>query len=144
MKFLNFNATKTSALFFMLLIFIHCSSPIDKEDLKLLNGYWQIEKVVLNGETKVFPPNLQADYFYLNQDLKGFRKKLIPRLDGKFEKNNSQEQISITFVEGKSFIVYATAFNTWKEEIIELSNSSLIVINEDGRTYYYIPFTLIN
>lgn len=137
MRFLNF-----SSLLLCFILFVNCSKKISKEDLQLLNGYWEITTVSIDGETKELPTALKADYFYLNDELKGFRKKLTPRFDGKFQKNNDQESLSIIFVKEQPFLVYETKYATWKEEIISLSKDELQLLNNEGKLYTYKPFKL--
>lgn len=137
MKFLNF-----SGLLIGLILFTNCSKKVSKEELQLLNGYWEIASVTIDSETKELPASLKADYFYLDNELKGFRKKLTPRFDGKFQKNNDQESLSVIFVKEKPFIVYETKYNTWKEEIISISENQLQLLNNEGKLYTYKPFKL--
>ena len=59
-----------------------CKQNITESDLNNLNGYWEIEKVILpNGEKKDYKVNETIDYFKLVKN-KGFRKntaKLVIR-----------------------------------------------------------------
>ena len=93
MKFL-----KSSILLVCLTFLVSCTKQITKEDLQLINGYWEISTVTIGGETRELPTSLKTDFFYIDNNLKGFRKKLTPRFDGKFQKNNDQESLSIIFV----------------------------------------------
>ena len=138
MKFL-----KSSILLVCLTFLVSCTKQITKEDLQLINGYWEISTVTIDGETRELPTSLKTDFFYIDNNLKGFRKKLTPRFDGKFQKNNDQESLSIIFVKEKPFIVYETKFNTWKEEIISISENQLQLLNNEGKLYTYKPFKLI-
>lgn len=77
--------------FFLFFIFMGCTPKIVEEDLKNLNGYWEIEKVTFpNGETKDYSVSTTIDYIEL-KDGGGFRKKVQPRFNGTFETSNDAE-----------------------------------------------------
>ena len=127
-------------IYSILLVFfiISCTEKIDKKNVSLLNGYWEIEKVNLpNEESKEYKINESVDYFKISDNLKGFRKKLVPQYDGKFLTNEVQENISIFFNGDIAFITYKTDFATWNEEIVKLTNEELILKSEQGIAYVY-------
>ncbi|NQY06983.1 MAG: hypothetical protein HRT68_12560 [Flavobacteriaceae bacterium] len=117
-----------------------CSTTVSKESLHHLNGYWQITKVEAGDQTREYPPALQADYFYVNESFNGYRKKLSPQINGKFLKNNSQEDFKLNFVEDLTYIAYSNNLSNWQELIIAVSEEELILQNEEGIRYHYIRF----
>lgn len=122
----------------LFLMLISCSKSIEKIDIRYLNGYWEIEKVVLpNGESREYKINESIDFFEINDSLKGFRKKLIPQFDGKFLTNEVYERFSIEKQKNLLFITYKTDFAFWKEEILKLTNDNFEVKNQQGIHYYY-------
>ena len=69
----------------LMVLFVGCSPKISQEDLQLLNGYWEIEKVIFPiGETKDFKSSTTIDFIELD-GMKGFRKKVQPKFNGTFE-----------------------------------------------------------
>ena len=141
-------------LFFLLLFsffFVSCKQQIYHSDFSKINGYWEIEKVILaSGEKKEYKVNETIDYFELRQaqpdnQFSGFRKKVSPQMDGKYLVNDVAETISITSEKSEYFINYKTKYISWKEEIIELQDSVLVLKNNDNVFYHYkksIPFSL--
>ena len=141
-------------LFFLLLFplfFVSCKQQISHSDVSKINGYWEIEKVILaSGEKKEYKVNETIDYFELRQaqpdnQFSGFRKKVSPQMDGKYLVNDVAETISITSEKSEYFINYKTKYISWKEEIIELQDSVLVLKNNDNVFYHYkksIPFSL--
>jgi hypothetical protein len=127
------------------LILVGCKQEITSSDISKINGYWEIEKVILkNGEDKNYKVNQTVDYFEL-KGKKGFRQKVIPQLDGSYLTNNLKEEISISNVNGDFYMNYSTPFGKWKEEIIEIRDSILVVKNKDDLEYHYkkqIPFSI--
>ena len=64
------------------LIFYSCD---EKKNLQYMNGYWEINSVMIEGkEIKNYPFSGTVDYFILDEN-KGFRKKVKPKIDGSFE-----------------------------------------------------------
>lgn len=135
----------TITLFLSLLLLVSCNQSITDEDIAKLNGYWEIKKVVLkDGEKKDYKINETIDYFQL-KDKKGFRQKVMPQLDGTYKTNNLKEEISISNEKGSFFVNYTTSYGKWKEEIIEIQDSVLVLKNKDDLEYNYKrykPFSL--
>ena len=66
-------------------LFVSCQQKIKKEDIAKINGYWEIEKVVFeDGKNKDYTVNESYDYFEIGKNNSGFRKKVMPQLDGTF------------------------------------------------------------
>ena len=128
-----------------------CKQDITEQDITKINGYWEIKKVILkDGEKKDYKINETIDYFQLRQaqsDKKwnGFRQKVMPQLDGTYKTNNLKEEISISNENGSYFVSYSTSYGKWKEEIIEIQDSVLVLKNKDDLEYNYKrykPFSL--
>lgn len=136
---------RTGLLLLLSFVLISCRQEITDADLNKLNGYWEIEKVILkDGEKKEYKVNPTIDYFKL-KGKKGFRQKVMPQLDGKFQTNNIRENIVVTSTDGVVYLNYTTGYGSWKEAIIELHDSVLVVKNTAEIEYHYkkhIPFSL--
>ncbi len=128
-----------------ILLLVSCKSDISKEELSKINGYWEIEKVHFpNGENKEYTINETNDYFEIKND-KGFRKKVIAQLNGKYLENGLAEKISVEFKEDMVLLHYTTPYAKWTEEVTELSDENLVLKNNDNLEYHYkrpIPFSL--
>jgi len=132
--------------FITLYLFFGCSTKIDEQDIKQLNGYWEIEKVTFaDGVTKEFNVNPAIDYIEL-KGLEGFRKKVYPKFDGTFETTDDAEYFIIAKVDDKIEIRYKpsitldTRMFSRAETLIQLSDSQFSVINSDTITYTYKRF----
>ena len=125
-------------ILFVSLLFISCQQKIEPADIAKLNGYWEIEKVVFeDGESKDYVVNESYDYFQIGKNNSGFRKKVMPQLDGSFIVNDTQETVKVRFVEDKVFLDYTTSYAKWSEELIEISDSKMIFINSEKIQYFY-------
>jgi hypothetical protein len=129
---------KTKILFILpVLLFFSCNDTIKESELQNLNGYWEIEKVILpDGEEKEYKANETFDFFQL-KDKSGTRKKGIQQFDGTFLTNDVSENFTIEFKDGICYINYKTDFATWKEEIKSISKEKLIVKNKNDLEYHY-------
>ena len=133
-----------SIAFFLLLS--ACQQKVTPNDIAYLNGYWEIEKVVFsNGSKKEYTYNESYDYFQIKEN-SGFRKKVMPQLDGRFLVNNQIEKIKITFENEDVYINYTTPIAKWKEKIEAISKDKLIIINASKAQYHYkkaIPINIL-
>jgi len=127
------------------LCFISCSSKIDKEDLKNLNGYWEIEKVTFkDGTSKEYKMSTTLDYIHVIDTI-GYRKKVQPKFNGTYETSNDAEAFSITKENVTLFLNYSSdEISKRKEKLVTLNENTFTVINEEEIMYTYKKFTPIN
>ena len=85
---------------------------------------------------KEYKVNETIDFFKIESN-KGFRKKVMPQLDGSYLTNDHQEDIIITFKDGDATIQYKTNYASWDENIIELTNDKLVLKNQQELEYHY-------
>ncbi|MFK8280932.1 lipocalin family protein [Capnocytophaga cynodegmi] len=119
------------------IILVSCNQQIKESDLQHLNGYWEIEKVVMpDKSTKEYKVNTTYDYIEIKNS-EGFRKKVYPQLTGNFQTNDDSEVFKITKEDNVFKMNYENGENQWTE-ILELVNeTSFVVKNEANITYHY-------
>lgn len=128
----------TFRILLLSLLFVACQQKIEPADIVKMNGYWEIEKVVFDeGEDKEYKMNESYDYFKIDTNNKGIRKKVMPQLDGTFLVNDTYEKVSVQFKGDKAYLQYATPYAKWSEEIITLTEDELIVLNAEKKEYHY-------
>ena len=136
---------KPFVIFFVIFLIFSCNQKIEKDDIAYLNGYWEIEKVILSdGEKKEYKISETIDYFKIDAGL-GFRKKVLPQLDGTYIVNDQKENIKIITIQNEFFVEYSTDYAKWKEKIVAVSNEKLVLKNEQNLEYHYkkpIPFSI--
>ena len=137
---------KKTILFFLFgIVLVSCKQSIADKDLTKINGYWEIQKVNFpDGNKKDYKVNETIDFFMV-KDNKGFRQKVMPQLDGTYLTNNLKETILISNKDGNYYINYATNYGKWKEEILEIKDSVLVLRNKDDLEYHYkrqLPFSI--
>ena len=130
---------------FVLSTVLSCKQKISDADILNLNGYWEIEKVMLpDGEKKEYKINETIDFFKV-ENKKGFRKKMMPQFDGTYLTNDINEDLEIIIKDEHATIKYTTEFANWEETIIELTAEKLVLKNKQELEYHYkrpIPFTV--
>lgn len=134
--------------FFGLLIFTaliaSCSQPISSEDLKNINGYWEIEEVETpDSQAKIYGQNTSVDYIELKNN-EGFRQKMMPQFDGKYLTNDLRENIKIVEEENKFYLDCSTEYAQWREEIVAIDSINLTIKNDQNITYKYKRFEPLN
>lgn len=119
------------------LLFVSCKQHVDEKDLVKINGYWEIEKAELpDGSKKEYKVNTTIDFFEI-KGKKGFRKKVMPQLDGTYLMNDLSENITVMNREGDIILNYSTPYAKWKEEIVELTDKTLVIKNDQDIEYHY-------
>lgn len=123
---------------FVSFLFISCQQKIEPSDIAKINGYWEIEKVVFEqGKDKDYTINQSYDYFQIDKNNMGFRKKVMPQLDGTFIVNDTYENVKIRFENEKVFLDYSTDYAKWTEELIAISKDKLVLKNAQNKEYHY-------
>lgn len=129
---------------FTLIVLTSCSKTPEINP-KALNGYWEIEKVILpNGKEHIYKVNESLDYFKLNDKLVGYRQKIKPTLNGTYTATAELEHVYLKIKGDSLNIFYETAFAKWKETILELNTDRLKIVNPDNNVYIYKRFTPLN
>lgn len=122
-----------------------CNQTITSDDMKKINGYWEIEKVILaDGTKKEYKVNETIDYFEIKKN-KGFRKKVVPQLDGSYLINNQLENIEIVQNNDLYYLKYTTKYTKFKEQIVAIHDSVLVLKTAQNVEYHYkkpIPFSV--
>ena len=119
------------------------SSPKDKIDF--IEGYWEIKEVKKDNKLiKEYNVNLSVDYFKVNDDLTGFRKKVTPTLNGTFTVTQDQAPFTLKAENDSLNIYYNYNDVITKETVIKATKDELVIVNTQGFCYIYQPYKSIN
>ena len=133
----------TIATIFLVLL-VSCKQKIVPKDIANMNGYWEIERVDLpDGDHKEYKMNEVYDFFDIKNN-KGYRKKVMPQLDGTFLANDASENVEIVFLKDQVFLKFKTEYATWKEELKQISATEMVVENDKKIEYKYKKTAPIN
>lgn len=123
--------------FCLLFILIAFSCRKEPVEIKNIAGYWEIEKVIAPGkEKKEYKINETFDHFSISGN-GGVRSKVQPQFDGTFLVNNQPENFTVEMQNGSTILNYATPFATWKEQVVKLEDSALVIKNSEDIEFYY-------
>lgn len=133
MKYSNYNIKK-KYIYLLLFIFFGCNNS-KKIDTSLLNGYWIIDHVSENNEAFELNDIVLAD-FYEIIDGSGWRTKVKPLINSKYQVANSKVFFKLLRNNEKISLIIKTPWDNWEEELIKLDSISLILKIKD-KTYHY-------
>ncbi|MGY5851005.1 lipocalin family protein [Salegentibacter sp. F14] len=123
------------------IVLLSCGSPDPSEQIQYIEGYWEIDKVELPGDSvREYSINENIDYFQLKDSL-GFRKKLQPQFDGSYKTSENAETLRIKIENDSLRLYYKTPFDQWKETLLHADKDKMSILNEDGIIYHYKKFT---
>ena len=123
--------------FFIFFQFISCNIS-EKQNLKNIEGMWEIYSVSSNGE--VFYPKGRpplVDYYVFNADSTGIKKKLKPNFNNTY--TSSLDELHFEIKKAKSghiFLNYYSNSNSWREKIKKLTKKELIISNNKFEYHY--------
>ena len=124
----------------LLILLYNCQSD-EIRKIPFIEGYWEIVSVTKEyKKIKEFKISGTIDYFKINADLSGYRKKVTPRFDGAFEISKDVSNFKLSIESQKLWINYLVNGVTYSEEITRANESSLIIANSDGFIYTYKPY----
>lgn len=130
-------------IFITSLLFSSCAKN-PEQFIVYINGYWEIESVTLaNGTKKEYKINEIIDFIKINDSLTGFRKKLKPRFDGKYEMSLDAETLQLKIENNSLNIYYRTKYAKWKETVLIANKKQLQIVNQNNDVYLYKRFTPI-
>lgn len=117
--------------------FLACSEKVTKEELKQLNGYWEISQVTFaDGQKKAYKVNPNVDYIEL-KEMTGFKKKVTPKFNGTYDTSNDAETFTIIENDGGFLFSYKNKLTQWEEKITEITANRFSIKNEANISYTY-------
>lgn len=138
------NRIKFILIAIVIAVTFSCKQTNHKEQLSHINGYWEIEEVIMpGGEKKDYTINTLIDFIQIS-DSTGFRKKVAPQLDGSFKITDDSEKIEVKIEDNKVQLYYTTPFHSWKETVERADETHLIIENEDDKIYKYKRYEGLN
>lgn len=132
-------------LFIGLFLLLMSCGPSPEALLPFVDGYWQISQVKQDnkviGEYTISPI---VDYWQINEDGTGFRKKVMPNLEGKLIVTQHSAPFTISTADNTLTINYDDNGNSFKEVIVKANENELVITNDQGLVYFYKPYEPID
>jgi hypothetical protein len=134
---------KRVAVVFLIIILSSCGQ--NPEDyVQHLEGYWEIQQVKKDNQIiKEYKISTTVDYFEVNEDRTGFRKKVAPNLEGKFIVTQHESPFELKIEDNRLHIYYTVNNIEFKETIVKASEEELIITNQEQVLYIYKPYQKI-
>ena len=131
-------------LLVIILLVMGCkSNPV--KYIKFIEGYWEIESVYEDNQLlRTFKINSGIDYFKINSDLKGFRKKLKPNFSGTFQTSKDVLNFKIEIQNNGLFLNYIDNATSFREEVLEANKEKLVIKSNSGLVYNYKPYEALD
>lgn len=132
-------------ILFGLLILVCSCSENPENLLQHINGYWEIQEVILSDGTKrEYSINETIDYIKIDENLKGFRKKMKPGLNDTYFTSEDAEGISAKIENNQLILQYTTPYANWNETVLSASEETLKIVNDNNVVYLYKRYQPIN
>jgi len=132
-------------ILFCLLIIVSSCSENPENLLRHINGYWEIQEVILSDGTKrEYSINETIDYIKIDENLKGFRKKMKPGLNDTYFTSEDAEGISAKIENNQLILQYTTPYANWNETVLSASEETLKIVNDNNVVYLYKRYQPIN
>lgn len=130
-------------LFICILMFVSCgynNKDANEIDIKKLNGYWEIVQAQNPyGKNVIYSINQTIDYIELKDSL-GFRKKLNQTVGEKLKTSQDLEKFQVIVENDTVKLAYNTLYSNWKESVLRLNDSLMLLKNENDFLYTYKKF----
>jgi len=126
----------TLIVLFIFSLFTACKR-VTNDDLKYLEGYWEISKVESHGE--IFSPKGSApavDHYQMINDHMGIKKKMVPSFSAQYNSSEDAIQFRILSKDGGYSIQFFSSLEQWEEEIKTLTAQEMILFHSD-KSYHY-------
>lgn len=134
---------KKLAYIFIVLLITSCSENPENY-IQYLDGYWEIKQVKKDNKIiKEYNISTSVDFFKVNEDMTGFRKKVAPNLNGKFMITQHESPFELKIEDNKLNIYYTLNNIEYKETIVSASEEELIITNQEQVLYIYKPYQKI-
>lgn len=126
------------------LLLAGCKDLPGPEQVKYLDGYWEIAQVEFpDGGTRDYPVNTTVDYYHL-EGRKGYRKKLQPNADGTFATSDDALPLQVAVNSGGLTLVFEGDSGTWEEHVEALTPEEMTLLHSNGLRYRYRKYEPIN
>ncbi|MGB3590551.1 MAG: hypothetical protein WBA16_02610 [Nonlabens sp.] len=130
---------KTYRLLLFSLLLVGCAQDPDQV-LANLEGYWSIEKVVLeDGTDREYPFTSSLDHFTLTNN-SGTKNRVVPRYDNVMVSTETPIPFKIKQSDSATLLVFEEGAAQYTQTLVKCSEEQLILEHENGMKYYYKPY----
>jgi hypothetical protein len=123
-------------LLFLILGISACSNSVE-DQVAQLEGYWNIEKVVLSdGSEKEFPFSNHMDFFVI-EGSNGMKHRVSPKYDGTMVDYGSPVPFKWDDQDGELVLTFNEGDESYQQTVVTSTSKELVLLHENGTKYYY-------
>lgn len=123
-------------LLFLILGISSCHNSVENQVAKL-EGYWNIDKVVLaDGSEKEFPFSNHMDFFVI-EGSKGMKHRVSPKYDGTMINYGSPIPFKWENDEGLLVLTFNEGDRSYRQAVVTATSKELVLLHDNGTKYYY-------
>ncbi len=129
-------------LVLLLTLTLYSCGKTPSEQIQQLEGYWNIDKVVLpDGKEKEFPFSNHMDFFEIEGN-NGKKYRVSPRYDGTMVEYGSPVPFKWEEKDGALTLTYKDGEQSYQQTVTKCNAERLILLHENGTEYYYEAYTI--
>jgi len=128
---------KHLVLFLILSLGLTQCTQVKQQDIRRIEGYWEIESVHSHGE--IFTPKGGApvvDFYHLISPHQGLKKKLHTNFSGVYERSDDKATFTIEQSQGAFYLSFEDALQKKKKKIIKINADELILFHSEKEYRY--------
>lgn len=124
-----------------ILLLTSCSNNVD-EQLKNIEGYWNIETAILpDGSEREFPFSNHMDHFEI-EGKQGIKYRVSPTYDGGFVNYGSPVYFTCETVDGELLLQFKDGVESYTQTVEKATTNKLVLKHQNGTIYRYSSYTL--
>ncbi|WP_438969414.1 lipocalin family protein [Nonlabens sp.] len=128
-------------LIYILLIFVFVSCDSNEEKIKALEGYWNIDEVILpNGSEREFPFSNHMDHFEVD-GFNGVKNRVSPTYDGGFINYGNPIYFQWEEKDGDIWLTFQEGEASYMQTVETATKETLVLLHENGTRYTYKAYT---
>lgn len=128
-------------LIYLLLIVVFISCSNNEEKIKAIEGYWNIDEVILpNGSEREFPFSNHMDHFEID-GFKGVKNRVSPTYDGSFVSYGDPVSFVWEEKKGDLWLSFKQGEQAYSQKVDKATEETLVLIHDNGTRYTYKAYT---
>jgi hypothetical protein len=128
-------------IIYLLLTVVLISCTSNEEKIKALEGYWNIDEVILpNGSEREFPFSNHMDHFEID-GFKGVKNRVSPTYDGSFVSYGNPIYFQWEEKDGDLSLTFQKGDGAYTQTVEKATKDILVLLHENGTRYTYKAYT---
>lgn len=126
---------------YLLLAIIIISCGSNEEKIKAIEGYWNIDEVILpDGSEREFPFSNHMDHFEID-GYQGVKDRVSPTYDGSFISYGNPISFQWEEIDGDLYLIFLEGENAYTQTVETATEETLVLVHENGTRYTYKSYT---